>query len=357
MAKQRTLVCLVSDQAVPNYLFIKELYQFGDEILLVASDKMKDKVSKLAEALNWTNANILTHVLSNIGIEDDFIQLRHELSSLLEAERQYVANLTGGNKPMAIALYEQMKAKANSEMYYMPYGKMHFQQIETGERLDVKTKITLADYFAMYGIIFRPTKSTCLGDRTLADAFFKVYTTKMMNKEVVEALKNLQPHRNDKSIDITAEVASALDYFGYLPKSEGKLTKKEIEYLTGGWFEEWAYYGIKEQYGLGDEYIAINAHIGKSNNELDVVLVRHNMLQIVECKSGIEDKKMLNSHLAKANSIKANIKALSATSTLLDLSGEKSVRENWKMAADAIGIGYMGKEALMDKARCFAFVK
>ena len=89
-----------------------------------------------------------------------------------------------------------------------------------------------------------------------------------------------------------------------------KLKKKDIRYITGGWFEEYVYQKICNEYTNVDaKNVALNVSIekGDDKNELDVIyLDKENKLHIVECKSFVEGQegiKVLNDALYKAQAI------------------------------------------------------
>ena len=52
---KRIIVSIVSEQTVPNYLFIKELFQIGDELLFVSSSKYADRIDWILQTLNYKN--------------------------------------------------------------------------------------------------------------------------------------------------------------------------------------------------------------------------------------------------------------------------------------------------------------
>ena len=48
----KTIVCIVSDDPIVNYLFIKEEFRSGDEVLLIASQYTKKKMKQLKNVLD-----------------------------------------------------------------------------------------------------------------------------------------------------------------------------------------------------------------------------------------------------------------------------------------------------------------
>ena len=95
-------------------------------------------------------------------------------------------------------------------------------------------------------------------------------------------------HCNDKrGVPIAAikGLDEALSAIGYPKPTEGRLTQKDVQYLTGGWFEELVYYTIKEALNLPDDHIGHTINIMRRDvkNEIDVIFTYRNAISIVEC--------------------------------------------------------------------------
>lgn len=367
---KRTLVCLVSAQALPNYLFIKEMFQPGDDILLITSKgSMEQNAYNLEKTLRGNKTtHIVTHVFSEEGVENSFVSLMEEISSCLNSECQYVANLTGGTKLMALALYKQLEKYPQSQVYYMPFPQMTFAQIAPNIiETPVSATVSVKDFFAMHGRDYYPAKKGCFANAEMADKIFKIFTTKERSELTNKSFEYLRKVRGlfdeekrkagkkyvEKPIQINSEAIPALEYFEYTPRINDHLCKDEAQYLTGGWFEEWTYYTIKNHFQLNDDSIALNPHVFNRRNELDVVFVYHNELYIIECKSGIPQGGY-NKVLDTINSIKTQAKGLSIHSILFLSTSSQSI--NWEKNARELGIGFLDKEALLDADKLFSFI-
>ena len=94
-----------------------------------------------------------------------------------------------------------------------------------------------------------------------------------------------------------------------------------MKYITGGWFEEFIYQKIKDELQVPEENVALNVFIEKDNdkNELDVIFIKDNNLNVIECKSfigGKEGVKILNNALYKLQAIMKSKFGLNAKSYL-----------------------------------------
>jgi hypothetical protein len=82
------------------------------------------------------------------------------------------------------------------------------------------------------------------------------------------------------------------------------ITRKHIEYLSGGWLEEWFYNKVKEiMPELSAEQIALSLKIKTKTgveNELDVALVNtQNAFRYAECKTSLTDERSGHSFIVE----------------------------------------------------------
>ena len=49
----RVIVNIISEQTIPNYLFIKEIFQPGDSLLFIASQKFSERIGWIVQSLGF----------------------------------------------------------------------------------------------------------------------------------------------------------------------------------------------------------------------------------------------------------------------------------------------------------------
>ena len=107
----------------------------------------------------------------------------------------------------------------------------------------------------------------------------------------------------------------------FVPRQAGFINKSELEYLTGGWFEEYVYYLVKKYVKPQD--IAIGIKISRAgvrhDNELDVVFTKGNKLFVIECKTGVKTERLFNEIVYKACAIKEALLGVSCYSYIFSL--------------------------------------
>ena len=130
-----------------------------------------------------------------------------------------------------------------------------------------------------------------------------------------------------------------LEFIGFVPERPGSLQNYEIEYLTGGWFEEYVYALIKEV--LQPDDIAMGVHISngkiRHNNELDVCFIKANKLFVIECKTGVTSESLFNEIVYKVCALKEVLLG-SGNSYIFSL--KKDHKGNWKKTAKYMGITF-----------------
>jgi len=308
-------VSLISDQTIPNVLFIKEIESERRDIrlyLFISTDTMekKGKTNSVIQGGHINNSKIKTEVIKVIedSIEDINSKLEDFAQEKLSDEDNFIVNLTGGTKIMSIGVHNFFKER-KSTIYYLPIGKNIYKQIfpslKQRER-KLNFRIALKDYLISYGIDIKSRDmNETLKDKEYTEHFFSAFLNNEINMKVIGELRKW---RNKKRIQLEGETRSFLENIKFSTEKEGFLNKKEINYLTGGWFEEYGYNLIREHIQLNNDKIGLNVQISHAGtqNEFDVMFVHENILYVIECKTALKDgeRNLLNDTLYKLSALK-----------------------------------------------------
>jgi hypothetical protein len=290
----RILISLISDQTIPNVLFIKEYEGQVDSYVFVTTDKMETQ-GKLLWILKATGITAEQYQKA-IVIEDDLISIDRTLNALnLTYEDDYILNLTGGTKIMSIGVYNYFLHR-NSEIYYIPIGKnisrKIFPPVQQRE-FPITYRTDLITYLTSYGI--EVINADAINHLSKSETFTKLFFDRNYSKN--KELKNLFDYKENTKRDscIRVELPNLfkwLEQIDFPFESRGILSKKEIFYLSGGWLEEYTYTKIKTVLNLSDKDIGLNISIKrqKVSNEFDVMFVLNNTIYVFECKTGLTRK-------------------------------------------------------------------
>ena len=292
------LISLVSDQTIPNILVIHHFKP--DELLFISTTEMekKDKVSAILTALDRLGLELKSD--SVIVREDSILDFQKKVSEWIEEKEdaEFVVNFTGGTKIMSIAAYEFFK-NYSSKMIYVPIPRnefiVPFPMKRPGEPVKLDLRLSVIEYLTAYGLTvvneshLNSYREEAIKRRELSEWIVENYDNlKNLLKWLCGILRN---HRNEKQFilkddfgDPSSEEKQLLSRLNYA-YDEGfvfkKIDKSEINYLTGGWLEEFCFVRISElvDQGIDDAIIGLQVknRLGR-NNEFDIMLTKDDAL-------------------------------------------------------------------------------
>ena len=276
----KTIVSILSDHLLPNFLFIKEMEGQYSDLLFVSTPQMEmqEKAMHLEVALGRKEGSVRRIVVANDNYKEILDALRAEqLSDSVE----YVVNITGGTKTMSLAVHEYF-CQFSASFVYVPIGKNSYYDFSTDQTHSLDYRVSLNEYFTLYGLAYDYDNGLICDAQRPFNLFNE---QKMSNFYLTEELRYAQ-----------------------------KAPRPELRrYLGGEWFEEYVYLRIKRDFKLRDEDIAKSVKICRlsstsNDNELDVVFVKDNALYVIECKVsmtgyGKEPKSVVDEYLYKLAAI------------------------------------------------------
>lgn len=307
-----TLISIISDQTIPNLLLIKELQDMFESHLFITTDYVEQKGidTWIAKA-----AGIEQNSIKRIKVvEDDLNDIRQSLERDIDQNNNYIVNMSGGTKVMAIGIYEFF-AKENNKIIYVPIGKNTYREIfpnPSQSETKINYRISLAEYLNAYGLSYEP-KTKLLKTKEFTDEFFNDFKK-----------KNFNFNRESRIIE-SQQLESTVDRV----------------YFSGAWFEEYCYYRIKKDFCLGENSIGLTVELKREansqthDNEYDVMFVYENQLYVVECKASVGGNKMGKDNLEKfmyklaAITRDFGLKTNSAIFTLTNISKRLSNKLEW----------------------------
>lgn len=344
----KTLVNIISrEHPLAAYLFIKEYYEAGDKLLFVAANEDFECITPLVKTLNINPEVVQRIVLRRDSDKYTYERICRIINNAINKNTDYVVNLAGGTRYMALSV-QHVFSNYHTTFYY----------IQTRENLIVKTifnnsiydnddeiipiqyKMNLREYFEVYGLTHDlDTPKTLVGEKQTTctpSLLFDLFTKRKLSfsdYKVMEVLR--EKYRNWNSINIKEventvndsmipipNLSKFLKYIKFVPSEAGVLQHEELDYLTGGWFEEYVYRLIQQNVEPDD--MALGVRIDgcteiRHNNELDVCFIKNNQFFVIECKSGIHSESMFNEIVYKVSSLKEVLLGLDCRSYIFSL--------------------------------------
>ena len=252
----RILLSILSDYLQPNFLLIKELEGKYDRLIFMTTAVMEEKKKQmlLVQALGVEPSRVSCIVV----VEDNYDYIIGRLKEQkFKDQDEFILNITGGTKLMAIAVYEFFKTM-KSKFFYVPIGKNYIVDLKAKTIHNLNYQLKLEEYLLLNSLHCECDSSFLFPKAEAYHVFAEMARNKF---EVIDKIKNAQS----------------------LP------TPEERRYYSGAWFEDYVYLRIKDAFGLTDDKIGKSVKIFRDNsqvndNEIDVAFVKDNMLSIIECK-------------------------------------------------------------------------
>lgn len=366
----RIIISIISDQPLPNYVFIKEKAQKGDILVFIVTKSMEKKYEEFKLNLNQEDFHIRKIEFDNIGDEDDYIpmyqfleaKLKNVLKDRVIENDEFIVNLTGGTKQICIATRDiMMKNFKYVKFFYKPINKnsiISFDCNEYSSRL--KYRVSVNEYLGLFGINnftnHSPVESEKLTN-TVFDNFMKLSES---DYDIIDELRTYRdkdrktPYRLDdierkgygEKKKAVPKIRQLLEKLGY-ECVDNELSALQIDFLTGGWFEEYCFYLIKRVLNPNDIMLNLNIKDNKQNlNELDVIFTLGNNLYAVECKTGIERIKDFKEIANKAVVLNNKLGRIGSKPYIFSLESKK---EDFVKYAEDNKIGYFDKTYLYDE--------
>lgn len=290
----KILVSLVSEQTIPNVELIKEFKNDIDQLLFITTARMEANGQDqwIIDAADARNIPLHKIVVNAFEPSDILAKLN---AYPFSQDDEYIVNITGGTKLMSLMVHSFFQNLAHTQIYYVTgqnkvYLKLY--PIEEGNgHLTMQHRITLDEYLKAYGFEIKKSAQTCAYSHDYIEHFLqKFMEAEDYHFEAIGNLRNLRNKARKKTVEIyDPQIGEFLDDFDFIPKIKGSLTKSEINFLTGEWFEWLTYYRVKNDLQLDAAQIGLGYKLfkGTVDNELDVLFVHNNKLYTIECKTGI----------------------------------------------------------------------
>lgn len=346
----KTLVNIITDDnPIPAYLFIKEKYEPGDRVIYISA---KDT----AADLQWLAAidGIAPEFVDEILLRDDIDEFKYEkicraVRSHLKKGETYWVNLAGGTRYMALAVQQVFDSFGAKFFYVNIEDNTIIQSFYDDSIYDnddfffpIKYRMNLSEYLTANEIVHDMEKSTHkpLLPFQMAENMFQLFSQNLFDNHDFDIMETLResyrnckrgvslfeienPSRpNNKPLPDIRQFLTMIN----LSCPNDKLTHEQLEWITGGWFEEYVYYLVQKTVAPDD--IAIGLHVSRKGikriNELDVSFIKNNRFFVIECKTGVETERHFNEIVYKACALREALLGVSCHSYIASLKHDTS---------------------------------
>ena len=358
----KTIVNIIDkSNPLPAYLFTKEYYEEGDELLFISTQEDAECIKLLSNQLEVDETHVKSIIVKRYQDNLLYERICRTIKNKLNQDKQYYLNLAGGNRYMTLSV-QHVFEEFNTLFFYTQTRENqivktifdHSIYDDDDEVFPIRHRMTLKEYFGLYELesnVDQPRKM--VKEISYSQHLFTMFSQNMLGRgdyQVMETLR--EKYRNWRFLIINEvenptkdfmtaipDLSKFLDYIGFVPERSGSLQNHEIEYLTGGWFEEYVYSLIKGVLQPDDIAMGVRISNGviKHNNELDVCFMKANKMFVIECKTGVTSESLFNEIVYKVCAIK---EVLLGTSNSYIFSLKKDHKGTWKKTARYMGITF-----------------
>lgn len=292
-------VCLVSEQATPNFIPALDSRTRPDEVVLIVSPGMRDRAKWLGEAFRARNIRVSEHA---IDAPWDIAGIRESLRQLViaRAGQPLALNVTGGTKPMAIAAQEVFAREKLPILYVHPERNELLPLFGAGERMAIEGRVRLSEYLAIHGYreLSRERTEPPEAHHALCDELVKEVERfgkqlRRLNLLAAGAKDTLQVNLSESSRDERLlEILDKLDRYGLATIEGGTLVfpdKRSRFFANGGWLELYVARvvdSLAQELGIQDSARSLTVESASgARNEIDVAFLARNRMFLIECKA------------------------------------------------------------------------
>lgn len=262
---EKIAILLVSDQAMPNVLFIKQFGPFDCFVFITTEQMVRlDRARDIITALGISG--VRTHYLQ---IDPENVNQAHQAIEQLAiaADADYHVNLTCGTKMMVLAAFAFFQHHENARLYYLPINAAYFTCIQpVQQEIPITVSVSLHEYLRAYGTIIQEHMQD-----------WRRWIGK--SKEVMKALRGqLPPARTDQLLAWTRS------------ERNEQLPVPDRQFYAGIWLEVWMADRMTSLLQLPDEAVMVGAKLNKKDSrkehfyEYDLIFIHKNRFYTAECK-------------------------------------------------------------------------
>ena len=343
----RILVCILSDQAIPNLASI--IHYKPEKIILLESKRAKENNfdGKILESLKDRGVIFSPESIFKVSVanENSILETQNALASTVSfysTSDELIVNISGGLKPIAIATYNFFSTRIANIVYILNDDKIINCKSDAKINLDISPPLTCKQHLLAYGFTTQLKQDDNIATNEDVLKIIRLIASDFGNEELLIFEDDRQKGRfrdkggnpedfnwNPKISDIIKKSVSDIQ----TKKPETKKFWGKV--LTGEWLEIF----IRDLLFRNKDYLKIHdiqlgptiKKIGVQNdngNELDVAFMKGTRLNFIECKSGTQQHGKWQDVFYKVESIKKQFGALQVYSHLASSSNNILDKEN-----------------------------
>lgn len=282
---------MVSGQTPPNILCIREM-ETMDCYVFIYTAQVETQLEAIIRTIGIPDKKVRAIPVDAISIQQIYLSLSKEIWN---TEDEYIINLTGGTKVMALTAFQFFVEYPHTRMVYLGSRDKTYQFIYPSieEAKPLEYSMNIKEFLSAYSLQIKQSMSglTFAPDLTQAH-YHRFIENSLKDTKAYEVIRNLKnrPLNEHGRIALPMDECDALASLGFMRTSQTSISVREKEYLEGKWLEEYVYNTIRAAGNLADDCLALGLEIDYgTHNELDVFFIYKNTPYYFECKTNISN--------------------------------------------------------------------
>jgi phosphotransferase system HPr-like phosphotransfer protein len=256
-----TAILLISDQNLPNVLFIKQMGPF-DKYVFLTTEQMENKGQSyfIIHSARLHQDQVMRLKIDAENPSESLAKLK---SKSWPKNEPIAINLTGGTKMMALAAYAFFAPKSNVHIYYIPINSPSLLVIHPDAyEIPLNATVSFDEYLHAYGTVIQSQNANW---SARAD-------------DARQMMDSVQGKGHPELLNLST------------PTGSMGLNAEDRRFFTGEWLEVWLAWAIHSHWSVPESDIRVGVHLNRINvsaqslYEYDVMFIRNNRLYAAECK-------------------------------------------------------------------------
>lgn len=288
----KTLVCLVSRQAMANVIPVLELKPA--KVVLLITEEEKNVAIYLKNLFEKYRIEVVIFS-KKLNAYDIEVVKSICMEVITQNDNELILNLTGGTKTMAVAAYEIFRSVDKQIIYHNPANhKIIFLNPTSNSSIDVNIKVNVEDYLIAHGykIVSELTRS---GRAEKYNSFFEKFDSKRLS-DFVDFYNIVKKEISLASSKATKEY-KGFSFSKHYDKimmtdkiSNKKITFELNKFNYGDCLESLLYLILKNKLKPDDIRYSVKVKKDNIESEIDVLMTKNSCLHLYSCK----DKRKLS---------------------------------------------------------------
>jgi hypothetical protein len=263
-----------------------------EKVILLTTSEESNTARNIKKVLE--NNKVKTEIFPGFISPYKLDKIKKSVEKIISGKgSEYILNVTGGTKTMAITAFEVFKENNMDVVYYDPDHNEIISMHPEKNPFKVNLKISIKDYLQSYGYIIKEEMTASRRAESKIN-FFKSFGETRFSEFIhfIDYIKRNFSLSETKIYKKIFDFSFNKNFDEVIIKDfkSGEKVKYELKnFKFGDFLEDFVYLKLKEK-DFDEIKYGVKLSNGKVKNEIDVIAVKDCRLYLYSCKSGKSDQ-------------------------------------------------------------------